>query len=88
MLPWSPRIQALFPPVLRGQALVLMLVHRRLCALVTPDSPVEGSERASKRRRLTSLPELPRAVWVLIVGFAVRRCEVEAVRALGFPQID
>ena len=32
MLPF-PREQALFPPVLRGQGLVIMLVHRRLAWL-------------------------------------------------------
>jgi hypothetical protein len=65
VLPWRPQEQALHPPVLRGQALVLMLVHRRLV-------------------RSTALPVLPRAVWVLVVGFVVRRCELQAVRALGF----
>ena len=88
MLPWSPREQALFPPVLRGQALVLMLVHRRLCLAATLGSPVDGVERVIKRQRLTTLPELPRAVWLLVVGFAVRRCELEVVRALGFPHVN
>ena len=85
---WSPREQALLPPVLRGQALVLMSVHRHLCLTATRRSPVDGVERAIKRRRLTTLSGLPRAVWLLVVGFAVRRCELEAVRALGFPHVD
>jgi ankyrin repeat protein len=70
MLPWSPKEQFLFPPIMRRQAMVLMLVHHRLCH--------------GRKRRRTVLPELPRAIWLLVIGFVIRRCEVEMVRALGF----
>ena len=134
LLPWYPTRQALFPPLLRGLARVLMLVDHRLSRAVAAEEAARG-ESAPKRLRPDTrtasdscssaafasaaacvsstwsslstpsssssascvssaaavsgnapreLPALPRDLWRLIAGFAVRRCEVEQARALGF----
>ena len=86
MLPWRPSRQALYPGVLNGQGLHILLVAHRLALCNFRDGPsaAKRARTAHAHSAAVPLPVLPREVWLLIVGFVVRRCEVGAVRALGF----